>query len=121
MKSIRKTSPLDIEKRRFKKSSKPEKEKLKSYVIYTVSKKKSLKMASAEEVELRVNLNSLKKTDPEICEILDSAVQVALYIWDVKENRWEKPEVEGTLFVYRSVKKSYHSAINYSFPNIYYI
>ena len=103
VKSIRKTSPLDIEKRRFKKSSKPEKEKLKSYVIYTVSKKKSLKMASAEEVELRVNLNSLKKTDPEICEILDSAVQVALYIWDVKENRWEKPEVEGTLFVYRSV------------------
>jgi len=62
-------------------------------------------MATAEEVELRVNLNTLKKTDTEIDQILDSAVQVALYYWKADENRWEKPEVEGTLFVYRYVSK----------------
>ena len=28
---------------------------------------------------------------------------MALYLWDTKNEKWEKPEVEGTLFVYRFV------------------
>ena len=28
-------------------------------------------------------------------------IKVALYLWDTKNEKWEKPEVEGTLFVYR--------------------
>jgi len=41
-------------------------------------------------------------------KILDSATQVALYLWDTKNEKWEKPEVEGTLFVYsRSVSPKY--------------
>ena len=30
-------------------------------------------------------------------------IKVALYLWDTKNEKWEKPEVEGTLFVYRFV------------------
>lgn len=57
-------------------------------------------MASAEEVSRRVNLQVLKRKDPQINEILDSATQVALYNWNTELNKWEKPDVEGTLFVY---------------------
>ena len=44
---------------------------------------------------------ALQKVDAQIGEILDSATQVALYHWDTTQNKWQKPDVEGTLFVYR--------------------
>jgi len=57
-------------------------------------------MATAEEVSHRVNLQVLQRKDPQIDAILDSATQVALYNWNTELNKWEKPDVEGTLFVY---------------------
>ena len=33
---------------------------------------------------------------------------MALYLWDTKNEKWEKPEVEGTLFVYRFVLNVYY-------------
>ena len=42
----------------------------------------------------------LQRKDPQIDAILDSATQVALYNWNTELNKWEKPDVEGTLFVY---------------------
>ena len=57
-------------------------------------------MATAEEVSRRVNLQVLQRKDPQIDAILDSATQVALYNWNTELNKWEKPDVEGTLFVY---------------------
>jgi len=57
-------------------------------------------MTTPAEVEARVNLNSLRHQDAEVVEILDHAVSVALYMWDVENNSWTKPEMEGTLFVY---------------------
>ena len=45
-------------------------------------------------------MNSLRHQDAEVVEILDHAVSVALYMWDVENNSWTKPEMEGTLFVY---------------------
>ena len=49
-------------------------------------------------------------------------IKVALYLWDTKNEKWEKPEVEGTLFVYRFVyyfifKLMYFFNIFYNFQN----
>ena len=50
--------------------------------------------------EDRMNLTALKRRDPYIARILDTASQVALYLFNEPEDAWEKTDVEGTLFVY---------------------
>ncbi|XP_078492566.1 uncharacterized protein LOC100182892 [Ciona intestinalis] len=57
----------------------------------------------AVEAESRINLAALKRKDPYISNIIDSATQVAVYTFSPLTNEWEKTEVEGTLFVYSRV------------------
>ncbi|GAB1604354.1 mRNA-decapping enzyme 1B-like [Argonauta hians] len=51
--------------------------------------------------EGRMNLAALQQKDPYITAIVDTAKQVALYLFSSKENEWERTAIEGTLFVYR--------------------
>lgn len=51
--------------------------------------------------ENRMNLAALQQKDPYITDIVDTAKQVALYLFSAKENEWERTSIEGTLFVYR--------------------
>ncbi|XP_029644579.1 mRNA-decapping enzyme 1B-like [Octopus sinensis] len=51
--------------------------------------------------EGRMNLAALQQKDPYITAIVDTAKQVALYLFSAKENEWERTAIEGTLFVYR--------------------
>ncbi|XP_036037629.1 mRNA-decapping enzyme 1B isoform X2 [Onychomys torridus] len=51
-----------------------------------------------------ISLAALRRHDPYISRIVDVASQVALYTFFHRANKWEKTDVEGTLFVYtRSV------------------
>jgi mRNA-decapping enzyme 1B len=58
----------------------------------------------AMDPNYRMNVAALKKVDPTVDNILDSATHVAMYTFNSKDNKWEKTEIEGALFVYtRSV------------------
>ncbi|XP_074645801.1 uncharacterized protein LOC141902060 [Tubulanus polymorphus] len=50
--------------------------------------------------EGRINLGALQQRDPYITDIVDTASQVALYLFNPKQSEWEKTDIEGTLFVY---------------------
>ena len=50
--------------------------------------------------EDRMNLAALKRHDPYVSRILESASQVALYLFNEAEDVWAKSDVEGTLFAY---------------------
>ncbi|CAH1784489.1 unnamed protein product [Owenia fusiformis] len=54
----------------------------------------------AAMAEGRMNLAALQHRDPFIIDIIDTAAQVALYIFNSQANEWEKTDIEGTLFVY---------------------
>ena len=58
--------------------------------------------------EERMNLTSLKRHDPYIEGILDTASQVALYLFNEPDDAWEKTDVEGTLFVYERSAAPYY-------------
>ncbi|CAO2606359.1 mRNA-decapping enzyme 1B [Lemmus lemmus] len=47
-----------------------------------------------------ISLAALQRHDPYISRIVDVASQVALYTFFHRANKWEKTDVEGTLFVY---------------------
>ncbi|KAK3709226.1 hypothetical protein QZH41_015438 [Actinostola sp. cb2023] len=57
------------------------------------------------ELELKLNLNAIKKCDQFVVNIIDSASQVALYKFKSETQAWEKTDVEGALFVY--IRSSY--------------
>ncbi|GFS86653.1 mRNA-decapping enzyme 1B [Nephila pilipes] len=57
---------------------------------------------------LKINLAALRKVDSSISSIVDGANQVALYKYISKESRWDKTEIEGTLFVYMRSQKPQH-------------
>ncbi|CAH7184355.1 Dcp1b [Phodopus roborovskii] len=50
-----------------------------------------------------ISLAALRRHDPYISRIVDVASQVALYTFFHRANKWEKTDVEGTLFVYTSL------------------
>ncbi|XP_044731849.1 mRNA-decapping enzyme 1B [Chrysoperla carnea] len=54
----------------------------------------------ADISELRMNVTALKRVDPYVKDIIDTASHVALYSFNREENKWEKTEIEGALFVY---------------------
>ncbi|KAM3962634.1 decapping mRNA 1 [Aphomia sociella] len=58
---------------------------------------------------LRMNFAALKRADPYAREIIDSATHVALYTFE--ENKWEKTNIEGALFVYSRNGEPYHSLV----------
>ncbi|KAJ8909393.1 hypothetical protein NQ315_014519 [Exocentrus adspersus] len=48
----------------------------------------------ADSVELRMSVTSIKRVDPYVKDILASATQVALYIFNISANEWEKTDTE---------------------------
>ena len=51
--------------------------------------------------ELKINLAALRKSDQFVLDILETSAQVALYKFDPLKQKWEKTEVEGSLFLYK--------------------
>lgn len=47
----------------------------------------------------QMNLNVLRRIDPQIEELLASAGHVALYDFDIPSKRWSRKDVEGSLFL----------------------
>jgi hypothetical protein len=56
----------------------------------------------------KMNLTSLKRRDPYIIRVLDTASQVALYLFNPQDDAWAKTEIEGTLFVYERSAAPFH-------------
>lgn len=52
------------------------------------------------DAESRMNVTALKRVDPYVKEIIDTATHVALYQFNREDNKWEKTEIEGALFIY---------------------
>ncbi|ESO06463.1 hypothetical protein HELRODRAFT_160635 [Helobdella robusta] len=48
-----------------------------------------------------VNLTALRRLDNSAVEILDGPAFVAVYYFSQKLSKWEKKNIEGTLFVYK--------------------
>eukprot|EP00111_Clytia_hemisphaerica_P008339 TCONS_00024354-protein len=64
-----------------------------------MAEKSSAGKAQNEE-EKKINFSVLKKHDPNISKIIDTAKSVAHYQFNSSSNVWEKTEVEGSLFLY---------------------
>ncbi|KAI4502382.1 hypothetical protein M0802_002294 [Mischocyttarus mexicanus] len=47
--------------------------------------------------ELRMNVAALKRVDPYVKDILETATHVALYTFNADNNEWEKTDIEGAL------------------------
>lgn len=65
------------------------------------------------EVPAQATLNeaALKRFDPYVKEILDTAKYVALYTFKPEENEWEKTNVEGSLFVYSRTGEPFYNIL----------
>jgi len=64
--------------------------------------------SDAERWKMERNLKVLKRFDPLVKEILGSASHVALYEFDLAGNKWERRNVEGSLFVLRRSAEPEH-------------
>lgn len=58
-----------------------------------------------------LNEAALKRFDPYVKEILDTAKFVALYTFNAEENEWEKTNVEGSLFVYSRTGEPFYNIL----------
>jgi hypothetical protein len=61
--------------------------------------------------ELRMNVAALKRVDPYVKDILETATHVALYTFNGENNEWEKTDIEGALFVYSRIGEPYNSIL----------
>ncbi|XP_043680054.1 mRNA-decapping enzyme 1B isoform X3 [Vespula pensylvanica] len=61
--------------------------------------------------ELRMNVAALKRVDPYVKDILETATHVALYTFNGDNNEWEKTDIEGALFVYSRNGEPYNSIL----------
>ncbi|XP_051175219.1 mRNA-decapping enzyme 1B [Leptopilina boulardi] len=59
--------------------------------------------------ELRMNVAALKRVDPYVKDILETATHVALYTFNAETSEWEKTDVEGALFVYSRSGEPFNS------------
>lgn len=66
---------------------------------------------SMDASEVRMNVAALKRVDPYVKDILETATHVALYTFNNDNNEWEKTEIEGALFVYSRIGEPYHSIL----------
>lgn len=58
-----------------------------------------------------MNVAALKRVDPYVKDILETATHVALYTFNADDNEWEKTDVEGALFVYSRNGEPFHSIL----------
>ncbi|XP_043487114.1 mRNA-decapping enzyme 1A [Polistes fuscatus] len=61
--------------------------------------------------ELRMNVAALKRVDPYVKDILETATHVALYTFNGDNNEWEKTDIEGALFVYSRNGEPYNGIL----------
>ncbi|CAD6203833.1 GSCOCG00009821001-RA-CDS [Cotesia congregata] len=61
--------------------------------------------------EIKMNMAALKRVDPYIKDILETATHVALYKFNAENNEWEKTDIEGALFVYSRNGEPYNSIL----------
>lgn len=66
---------------------------------------------TADVSELRMNVAALKRVDPYVKDILETATHVALYTFNGENNEWEKTDIEGALFVYSRIGEPYNSIL----------
>ncbi|XP_044005967.1 serine/threonine-protein kinase DDB_G0283821 [Aphidius gifuensis] len=64
-----------------------------------------------ELTELKMNVAALKRVDPYIKDIIETATHVALYTFNSDNNEWEKTDIEGALFVYSRNGEPYNSIL----------
>ncbi|XP_026668087.1 mRNA-decapping enzyme 1A [Ceratina calcarata] len=60
---------------------------------------------------LRMNVAALKRVDPYVKDILETATHVALYTFNAVNNEWEKTDIAGALFVYSRNGEPYNSVL----------
>ncbi|KAK0073900.1 hypothetical protein PV325_009037 [Microctonus aethiopoides] len=58
-----------------------------------------------------MNVAALKRVDPYIKDILETATHVALYTFNADNNEWEKTDIEGALFVYSRNGEPFNSIL----------
>jgi mRNA-decapping enzyme 1B len=68
-------------------------------------------MKMADVTEMRMNVAALKRVDPYVKDIIETATHVALYTFNADYKEWEKTDVEGALFVYSRNGEPYHSIL----------
>ena len=66
---------------------------------------------TADASELRMNVAALKRVDPYVTDILETATHVALYTFNGENNEWERTDIEGALFVYSRIGEPYNSIL----------
>ncbi|KAL0101053.1 hypothetical protein PUN28_018723 [Cardiocondyla obscurior] len=64
-----------------------------------------------DRTELRMNVAALKRVDPYVKDILETATHVALYTFNAEENEWGKTDIEGALFLYSRNGEPYNSIL----------
>lgn len=64
-----------------------------------------------DRIELRMNVAALKRVDPYVKDILETATHVALYTFNADVNEWEKTDIEGALFLYSRNGEPYNSIL----------
>lgn len=85
---------------------------VKSSVIVELSVQfAALSIIMTDRTELRMNVAALKRVDPYVKDILETATHVALYTFNADENEWEKTNIEGALFVYSRNGEPYNSIL----------
>jgi len=57
------------------------------------------------------NLRVLKSVDENVTEILEDYSHVAVYQFDSSQRKWERLDVEGSLFITRSLSDPFYSLI----------
>ncbi|XP_063989774.1 mRNA-decapping enzyme 1A [Diachasmimorpha longicaudata] len=65
----------------------------------------------SDVTEVKMNVAALKRVDPYIRDILETATHVALYTFNADNNEWEKTDIEGALFVYSRTGEPYNSIL----------
>lgn len=55
----------------------------------------------AKLTDSEVNVSAIRRVDPLVKDLVDSATHVALYSFNGLKNEWDKTNIEGALFVYR--------------------
>ncbi|XP_049777655.1 mRNA-decapping enzyme 1A [Schistocerca cancellata] len=63
------------------------------------------------DVMERMNYAALKRVDPYVKDIIDTATHVALYTFNGDFSEWERTDVEGALFVYSRSGEPYHGVL----------
>lgn len=63
----------------------------------------------AKLTDSEVNENAIRRVDPLVKDLVDSATHVALYSFEAPKNEWELTNIQGAFFVYSRVEEPHYS------------